>query len=87
MAGRHEYDDVSLSTYSDNMDVGYGVPVIQQKPPRSPRGSRNSHFNPKKRRIYTFRFYEDLTVYINLKIPCQIQIINIYNLRSPTKYI
>jgi len=30
MAGRQEYDDVSLSTYSDNMDVGYGVPVIQQ---------------------------------------------------------
>ena len=30
MAGRQEYDDISLSTYSDNMDVGYGVPVIQQ---------------------------------------------------------
>ena len=30
MAGRQEYDDVSLSTYSDNMDVGYGVLVIQQ---------------------------------------------------------
>jgi len=30
MAGRQEYDDVRLSTYSDNMDVGYGVPVIQQ---------------------------------------------------------
>jgi len=30
MAGRQEYDDISLSTYSDNMDVGYGIPVIQQ---------------------------------------------------------
>ena len=30
MAGRQEYADISLSTYSDNMDVGYGVPVIQQ---------------------------------------------------------
>ena len=30
MAGRQEYDAISLSTYSDNMDVGYGVPVIQQ---------------------------------------------------------
>jgi hypothetical protein len=29
-------------------------------PPRSPRGSRNSHVNPKKRRIYTVGFYEDL---------------------------
>ena len=62
MAGRQEYDDVSLSTYSDNMDVGYGVPVIQQKPPRSPRGFRNSHVNPKKRMIYTVRFYDDLTI-------------------------
>jgi hypothetical protein len=30
MAGRQEYDAINLSTYSDNMDVGYGVPVIQQ---------------------------------------------------------
>ena len=30
MAGRQEYDAISLSTYSDNMDVGYSVPVIQQ---------------------------------------------------------
>ena len=30
MAGRQEYDAISLSTYSDNMDVGYGVLVIQQ---------------------------------------------------------
>jgi len=30
MAGWQEYDAINLSTYSDNMDVGYGVPVIQQ---------------------------------------------------------
>ena len=30
MAAWQEYGAISLSTYSDNMDVGYGVPVIQQ---------------------------------------------------------
>jgi YbbR domain-containing protein len=30
--------------------------------------SRNSHVNPKKRRIYTVGFYEDLKVYINQRI-------------------
>lgn len=29
-AGRQEYEAISLSTYSDNMDLGYGIPVIQQ---------------------------------------------------------
>jgi hypothetical protein len=32
------------------------------KPPHSPRGSRNSHINPKMRRIHTVGFYEDLKV-------------------------
>ena len=30
MAGRQEYGAISLFTYSDNMDLGYGVQVIQQ---------------------------------------------------------
>ena len=30
MAGQQEYGAISLSTYSDNMDLEYGVPVIQQ---------------------------------------------------------
>ena len=29
-AGRQEYEATSLSTYSDNMNLRYGVPVIQQ---------------------------------------------------------
>ena len=29
-AGRQEYEAISLSTYSDNMNLRYGVPVIQQ---------------------------------------------------------
>ena len=42
------------------------IKVIGTCPPRSPRGSRNSHVNLKKRRICTVEFYEDLTVYIIL---------------------
>ena len=30
MAGRQEYGAISMSTYSDNMDLGYGIPVVQQ---------------------------------------------------------
>ena len=30
IAGRQEYEVISLSTYSDNMNLRYGVPVIQQ---------------------------------------------------------
>ena len=44
-----------------------------KKPPRSPRGSRNSHINLKKRKTYTIRFYEDLTVKTNSKSPYLIQ--------------
>ena len=33
----------------------------------SPRGSRNSHINLKKRRTYAVRFYEDKTVKTNSK--------------------
>jgi len=47
----------------------------QKKPPRSPRGSRNSHVNLKKRRICTVGFYEDLTVKINPKSPHQIRLV------------
>jgi hypothetical protein len=36
--------------------------VLKKKSPHSPRGSRNSHVNPKRRRIYTVEFYEDLKV-------------------------
>jgi len=39
-----------------------------KKPPRSPTGSRNSHINLKKRKIYTVRFYEDLTAQTNSRV-------------------
>ena len=34
----------------------------------SPRGSRNSHINLKKRRIFTIGFYEDLMVQTNSRV-------------------
>ena len=55
------------SEYYDSGGISTGPVPQAKKPPRSPRGSRNSHVNLKKRKIYTVGFYEDLTVYIILK--------------------
>jgi len=53
----------------------------QKKPPRSPRGSRNSHVNLKKKRICTVGFYEDPTVYIILRIHFVLK--NSYHTKNP----
>ena len=51
------------------MQTDYAFRTIEEEGGMgSPRGSRNSHINLKKRRICTTESYEDPTVYIILRI-------------------
>jgi hypothetical protein len=40
----------------------YLIIIVLKKLSHSPRGSKNYHINQKRRKIYTVRFYKDVTV-------------------------